>query len=224
MLLVGDTTLDRFARLLETNSDEPHLRASAAPFGQVYQVLLDETHSAWDTNPEILLVWTAPDISLRSFADVLRFEPNALGDAEARVLAEVDQFADAILRASSRVQMVLIPTWILPPHERWIQTLAWRQGIGVSNLLARANLRLAEKFADQKNIVLLDAANWQASLNRPAFDLRMFAFGKILYSQAMFERVATEIKAVLRGSLGLAKKVIVCDLDNTLWGGVVGDD
>jgi FkbH-like protein len=47
---------------------------------------------------------------------------------------------------------------------------------------------------------------------------------KILYSPSLFERAVTEIKTVLRGSLGQAKKVIVCDLDNTLWGGVVGDD
>ena len=32
------------------------------------------------------------------------------------------------------------------------------------------------------------------------------------------------MKAVMRGALGQTKKVIVCDLDNTLWGGVVGDD
>ena len=47
---------------------------------------------------------------------------------------------------------------------------------------------------------------------------------KILYTQSLFDKAASEIKAVLRGSLGQAKKVVVCDLDNTLWGGVVGDD
>jgi FkbH-like protein len=52
----------------------------------------------------------------------------------------------------------------------------------------------------------------------------MYAVAKILYSQNLFEKAAAEIAAVLRGSLGQAKKVIVCDLDNTLWGGVVGDD
>src|SRR6202162_3399179 len=52
----------------------------------------------------------------------------------------------------------------------------------------------------------------------------MYAVAKILYSQSLFEKAATEIKAVLRGSLGQGKKVIVCDLDNTLWGGVAGDD
>ena len=52
----------------------------------------------------------------------------------------------------------------------------------------------------------------------------MYAVAKILYSHALFEKAAAEMKAVLRGSLGHTKKVVVCDLDNTLWGGVVGDD
>jgi FkbH-like protein len=113
---------------------------------------------------------------------------------------------------------------VLPSYERWIQTLTWRQGVGPANLLAKANLILAEKFAARRNIVLLDAGYWQASLGRPAHDPRMYAVAKILYSQNLFEKAAAEIKTVLRGSLGQGKKVIVCDLDNTLWGGVVGDD
>jgi len=47
---------------------------------------------------------------------------------------------------------------------------------------------LAEKFAEQKNIVLLDAGYWQTSLARSAFDLRMFAVAKILYSNNLFEK------------------------------------
>jgi len=139
------------------------------------------------------------------------------------ILREAEHFAEAVVQASSRVALTLVPTWVLPTHERWIQTLTWRQG-GLANLLARANLVLAEKFAVHSNIVLLDTAYWQASISRPAQDPRMYAVAKILYSQPLFEKVASEIKSVLRGSLGLGKKVVVCDLDNTIWGGVVGDD
>ena len=102
--------------------------------------------------------------------------------------------------------------------------MTWRHGVRPSNLLARANLILAEKFGSHPNIVLLDAGYWHASLGRSAYDPRMYAVAKILYSAPFFERAALEIRAVLRGSLGLSKKVVVCDLDNTLWGGVVGDD
>jgi FkbH-like protein len=224
VLLVGDTTLDPLGRLLERNHELPRLQATAAPYGQVYQILLDPSHPVWSSKPDILVVWTAADLTLPAFARLLRFDVESASDEYDAALREAEQLADAILHAASRVGLVLVPTWMLPTHERWIQALAWRHGSGVANLLARANLILAEKFASAKNIILLDAAYWQASLPRSAYDPRMFAVAKILYSQNLFEKAAAEMKSVIRGSLGLAKKVIICDLDNTLWGGVVGDD
>jgi FkbH-like protein len=220
VLLVGDTTLDPLARLLDRNPDAPKLRCSAAPYGQVYQILLDGSHPAWAYKPDDLVVWTAPQLTLPSVGKLMRFESVSHDEA----LREAEQFANAVLQAASRVSLVLVPTWILPSRERWIQMLSCKQGVGLANLLARANLVLAEKFTAQSNVVLLDANYWQTSLSRPAHDPRMYAVAKILYSQPMLEKAAAEIKSVLRGSLGLAKKVIVCDLDNTLWGGVVGDE
>jgi FkbH-like protein len=224
MLLVGDTTLDPLGRLLERGQGIPRLCTSAAPYGQVYQILLDANHDAWSFQPDILAVWTAPQLTLPSVGKLLRFEFESVTAMYEGALREAEEFAEAVLRAATRVDLVLVPTWILPGFERWIQTIAWRQGIGLTNLLAKANLILAEKFASNQNIVLLDVGYWQASLGRPAHDLRMYAVAKILYSQHLFEKAAAEIKAVLCGALGQAKKVIVCDLDNTLWGGLIGDD
>lgn len=224
VLLVGDTTLDPLARYLERRQEPPCLRCTAAPYGQIYQVLLDRTHPVWEPKPDILVVWTAPNLTLPSVSKLLQYDFGSKGSRFDSALEQVDQFATAVLTAAKRVGLVLVPNWMLPASERWIQSLAWRHGMGISNLLSRANLMLAEKFAGQENIVLLDAGYWQASLSRSAYDPRMFAVAKILYSPSLFEKAAAEIKAVIRGSLGLTKKVVVCDLDNTLWGGVVGDD
>jgi FkbH-like protein len=224
VLLAGDTTLDPLGRLLERSQEAPRLCTSAAPYGQVYQILLDANHPAWSFQPDVLMVWTAPHLTLPSVGKLLRFEFKSATAAYDAALREAEQFAEAVLQAVSRVGLVLLPTWTLPNRERWIQTLSWRHGIGLANLLAKANLLLAEKFAAHQNIVLLDAGYWQTSLSRPAHDPRMYAVAKILYSQSLFEKAAAEVKAVLGGMLGQGKKVIVCDLDNTLWGGVAGDD
>jgi FkbH-like protein len=224
ILLVGDTTLDPLGRLLERGPENPRLKTSAAPFGQVFQILLDASHPAWSVQPDAIVVWTTPELTLPSFAKLLRFEFDSAAAVYEAALNEVEQFAEAVLRAASRVGQVFVPCWVLPTHERWIQSLTWRDGVGLTNLIAKANLMLAERFASRQNIFLLDAGYWQASLGRPAYDLRMYAVAKILFSRELFEKAATEIKAVLYGSLGQGKKVIICDLDNTLWGGVVGDD
>jgi FkbH-like protein len=224
VLLAGDTTLDPLGRLLERGQEFPRLQTSAAPYGQVYQILLDPTHPAWLFQPDILVVWTAPQLTLPSLEKLLRFTSDSTSETYEAALREAHQFSKAVLQAASRVGQILIPTWVLPSYERWIQSLTWRHGIGPANLLAKANLILAEEFSARENIVLLDSGYWHGGLARPAYDPRMYAVAKILYSPSLFEKAATEIKTVLRGSLGQTKKVIVCDLDNTLWGGVVGDD
>jgi FkbH-like protein len=224
LLLAGDTTLDSLGRLLERSQEAPRLEISAAPYGQVYQILLDASHPAWEFKPDILLVWTTPQLTLPSMEKLLRFASGPAPKLYEAVLGEAEQFAQLVVQAASHVSQVLVPTWVLPSYERWIQTLTWRHGLGPANLLAKANLLLAEKFSARENIVLLDAGYWQMALGRPAYDPRMYAVAKILYSPGLFEKAAAEIKAVLRGALGQAKKVIVCDLDNTLWGGIVGDD
>ncbi len=224
VLLAGDTTLDPLARLLERPDGEPRLETSAAPYGQVYQILLDEHHPAWALRPDVLVVWTAAHLTLPAVGRLLRFDFESAADLHEQALAEVAQFAAAVARASERVGLVLVPTWVVPTHERWIQTLTWRQRTGVANLIARADLMLAEAVSDRPNVVLLDSAYWQASLGKSAYDPRMYAVAKILYSQPLFAKAASEMKAVLRGAFGRAKKVIVCDLDNTLWGGVAADD
>jgi FkbH-like protein len=224
VLLVGDTTLDPLGRFLERNQEMPRLKTTAAPYGQIYQILLDPKNPVWCAVPEILVVWTAPQLTLPSLEKLLRFEFQSAAAEFDAVLHEAEQFAEAVLKASLSAGLVLVPAWVMPPHERWIQTLNWKHGVGLANLLARANLILAEKFAARQNIILFDAGYWYAGLSGLAYDSRMYAFGKILYSTHLFEKAAQEIKAVLRGLAGQGKKVIVCDLDNTLWGGVVGDD
>ena len=47
--------------------------------------------------------------------------------------------------------------------------------------------------------------------------------GKIPFSNEVFKEAAKDIKAAIRGINGFARKLIVVDLDDTLWGGIVGD-
>jgi FkbH-like protein len=224
VLLVGDTTLEPLGRLLERDQSVPRLKTVSAPYGQVFQILLDGSHALWSTHPDVLVVWTAAHLTLPSVQKLLRFEGESPAAHFDQALREAEQFAEAVARTADRVGLVLVPTWTLPTHERWIQSLTWRSGVGAANLLAKANLILAEKLAGRENVILLDSQYWLSTLSRPAYDSRMYAVAKILYSQALFEKAAAEMKAVISGALGRAKKVIICDLDNTLWGGVVGDD
>ncbi len=56
-----------------------------------------------------------------------------------------------------------------------------------------------------------------------AFSPKLWYLGKIPFGNEVFKAAARDIKAALRGMLGYARKLIIVDLDDTLWGGIVGD-
>ncbi len=55
-------------------------------------------------------------------------------------------------------------------------------------------------------------------------DERLYRFASAAWTPAVESVYAAEAANFCRAFLGMTKKVLVLDLDNTLWGGVVGDD
>ena len=55
-------------------------------------------------------------------------------------------------------------------------------------------------------------------------DNKIYNLTKQPYSMNTLPFLAKDISSCVSGILGLSKKAIILDLDNTLWGGVIGDD
>lgn len=56
-----------------------------------------------------------------------------------------------------------------------------------------------------------------------SFSLKMWYLGKILHTNEVQKRLAEEITALTDTEQSVAKKVLLVDLDNTLWGGLAGE-
>ncbi len=57
-----------------------------------------------------------------------------------------------------------------------------------------------------------------------SFSLKMWYMGKILHSMNMLRLLSDEIKKQIAISERVPKKVLILDLDNTLWGGLAGEN
>jgi hypothetical protein len=95
------------------NNDEelPVVNSTVAPFGQVEQVLMLQDAEYWKDNPDFVVIWTRPEGVIKSFRDLLTYKNPSTKD----ILDEVDQFASLILNISSKIRLVFVPTWIMPP-------------------------------------------------------------------------------------------------------------
>ncbi len=76
---------------------------------------------------------------------------------------------------------------------------------------------------DDGPIVLSIAETLAVGGASPFADDRMHYVAGQAYAPEFLKRVSQELAGVVKANLGLAKKCLVLDLDNTLWGGVVGD-
>jgi FkbH-like protein len=217
-LLISDFTVNGLAPLLAAHKEPPMVQAQVAPFGQVVSILLSEKADCWRWDPETAVVWTRPQSAIPSFARLLNYE---LVSAE-EILAEVDQFANALREAAKRVTAVFVPTWTIPCYERGPGLLNMSAKFGPAYHLMRMNARLVESVAES-NIYVLDAGRWVSQAGENACNPKLWHMGKIAFGPETFKHAAADIKAGVRALRGLSRKLIVLDLDDTIWGGIVGD-
>ena len=91
--------------------------------------------------------------------------------------------------------------------------------------IASSNESLRQLARANANFYVVDYA---ALVNRHGydkwFDERMRHYARAPVARAMQRSLAREYVKFVRGLTGLTRKCLVVDLDNTLWGGVLGED
>lgn len=213
--LIADTTVDGLVDALRLPSEQPALGAEVVPFGQVTQYLLQPPAAS---AADFCVVWTLPQLAVPLFASVLAHEEVD----EQQLLEQVDLFTNLVQRAAVHYKAVFIPTWVVPPWSRGLGMQDCRTG-GVARALSRMNLRLMDNMAQVSSIFVFDQQRWFASAQRSPSEPKGWYLGKIAVPQAVITEAAHDIRAAMSGVQGRARKLLVLDLDDTLWGGIVGD-
>jgi FkbH-like protein len=93
-----------------------------------------------------------------------------------------------------------------------------------ARILARLNDRLCEAAAED-GVFLLDVSRASERDGIDAwFDIGRWLQGKLEIAPQAAPLYGDLLARILAAQRGLSKKCLVLDLDNTLWGGVIGDD
>ena len=218
-VLVADFTVDDLRTHLEVPDVlGPALAVDVAPFGQAVQTLHALAGAAGEASLDFALVWTRPEEAVRTFA--ARLAGEEVRDDE--ILEEVDAFASLLQRGASGVRFLFVASWVLPPYHRGFGIRDMKAG-GIARTLHQMNLRLAERLEACPNAYVLDAGRWIAAAGRTAMSPKLWYAGKVAFSTTVLVEAAADVRAALRGVLGMAKKLVILDLDDTLWGGIVGE-
>ena len=95
----------------------------------------------------------------------------------------------------------------------------------VADILDRFRTSMSDVVANFPNAQTVDFQAFAANVGlRGLIDRRFYAQAKAPYSLAMLNEIALGIAAATRGYGQYYYKVLALDCDNTLWGGVIGED
>ena len=217
--LIADFTVESFSALLEADFSWPKVVVNEAPYNQVEPSLLALSGEK-PASDEILLVWTRPEAVSPSFANLLRGRPAGM----ARILEEVDAFCELVAMVENASRSVFIPLWTLPAHVRGLGLLDLSPGNnGVWAALMTMNARLVEQLSPKRNVHLLNTPRWLQKVGERSYNAKQWYLGKVPFSNDVFKEAVLDLKAGLAALSGQTRKLLVVDLDNTMWGGVVGD-
>ncbi|WP_251212538.1 HAD-IIIC family phosphatase [Adlercreutzia murintestinalis] len=91
--------------------------------------------------------------------------------------------------------------------------------------LRRINVGLMDAAAASSKVRILDVCQIQSTMGRDCFfDPKLYCTSKIPCSLEALCSIGESAIRTVRAMLGEMKKCVIVDLDNTMWGGVIGDD
>ena len=219
LAILGGPTTIQLRQLIELFLANEGIAAEIyeAEYGLFRQEILTPGSGLDQFGPEIVFVATGA-------RDLTRVPPL---EADA---AAVEQFAETELSdwlqlwetARSRWNATLIQNNFDIPFDRILGHYTLRHPAARENYLARLNRSLAE--AAPAFVVMHDLNALAAEAGAAGwFDPRFYHEFKMPCGAECLPGYAHSVVSQLRAMLGRSKKVLALDLDNTLWGGVVGD-
>src|SRR5262249_31796433 len=122
-------------------------------------------------------------------------------------------------------QATIVQSNFVAPIERFFGNFDPLVGDSLASTVFQLNFDIVSEARKRGNVLLLDLESTASRVGRQSwFDERLWALAKSLCSLDHLPLVAQNIVDIISATQGQGIKCIVVDLDNTLWGGVVGDD
>jgi len=219
LALLGDVATQHLAMMIRALLAKHKIRAEIyeGDYGAAELEVLNTGSEFFKFGPDIIVILQ----STHANRDRYYASPRSETFAEESVL-RVEAVWEAIHQNS---KALIIQGNVALPYERLFGQYDQHVPGSLSSCMMDFNQRLSSAARVAKNVRILDSEYLASYVGRKEwFDEKMWAVAKTLCAPKYLPLVAQSIVDITLSQEGRGVKCLILDLDNTLWGGVIGDD
>jgi FkbH-like protein len=182
--------------------------------------VLFENRDLWNFKPDIVYMHTTWH-NISQFPRLM--EPEA--EVEQRVRSEMARFELLWEKIQTELGAVIIQNNLDLPQLRPLGNLEASESFSRVNFLMRLNAEFAKYARNHSRMLINDILYLSAQVGLNAWHGHTYWYNfHMALSPAATATLGHNLAGIVKSVYGKSKKCLVLDLDNTLWGGIVGDD
>ncbi len=219
--IMGDTATQLFVQAIKGYGVEENLNIVAfeADFNQVELQVFNSSSEFYRFNPDYVVLFYSSHELLRDFA--LLSDSEKINFAQNRI-ARFEQIYNTI---TSGLQAKVLFLNFQEINDGVFGNYANKTERSFLYQLRKINFELMNLAIHLKNLFIVDLNVLQGRFGEDFLcNRKMFVNTNLLFNIDFLPFISKEIISIMQSVEGKFKKCLILDLDNTLWGGVIGDD
>jgi len=220
--ILGGTTTNELVDLLEVLLLQSGFRPTffQTEYGRYYEDAVLQPDEIVAFKPDIAYVHTC-SLNIRSFPPPSCTENQLLEYIE----AEIARFRAIWRSLGERIGCQIIQNNFELPAQAVLGNLDAVSAGGATRFVSELNRQIAAEAAANPRLLMQDLSVIAARIGMDQwFDPERWFSYKIANTVEGTFAIARSLAALVGAIYGRSRKVLILDLDNTLWGGVIGDD
>jgi FkbH-like protein len=190
-----------------------------AEYNQIDYLVFNTSSELYELKPKYLLISESSEKLIQKFyksskEDQINFAEN-----------QIDKIRQYLHTINGQLQCTVIYSNFMEINDNVFGNYGNKTNSSFLSQIRRINILLQELTQDFKNLSINDLSSLQNSFGRNfTFSPTLYANTGMVHSTEFLPYLAKNVVEIIKANKGIINKCLILDLDNTTWGGIIGDD
>ena len=223
--IIGSYTFNGLSEVLQVKCHELKIQMTSlvGEYNQYNQEILDPKSNLYRFNSDITFLL----LDVRTvLGDSYYFPHNFSKEERRKIIQEKSDEIKTLIdcfKMNSKAKLILT-NFNVPTYSSY-GIFENKTEYGLKEMVQELNKKIEDLVKKEQSVFVFDFDGFVRKHGEEnIFNYRQYFFGDVKVSIDFMPHLGNELMGFVKPILGLNKKCIVVDLDNTLWGGIVGED